>query len=117
MNDSILNSIKKLLGIDNQYEHFDQDIILAINTELNVLNQLGVGPEEGFKIEDSDSKWSDFVGDRKDLEMIKTAVHMRTKLLFDPPQNSFLVDILNKQLAEIEWRIDAQQIAAKKEDE
>lgn len=106
--DSILTSVKKSLGIDSSYTHFDTDIILSINTVLSILSQLGVGPEQGYSITSDIEKWSDFLGARKDLESVKTFVYMKVKLIFDPPSNSFLIDSINKILSELEWRITNQ---------
>ena len=106
--DSILTSIKKLLGIDETYEHFDGDIIIFINSALMSLNQLGIGPSTGFTISGKEDLWSDFIGIRKDLESVKTYVYLKTRLTFDPPQNSFLVEAIKNQLTELEWRLNTQ---------
>lgn len=106
--DSILILIKKLLGIEENYDHFDIDIITAINTAFVTLNQLGIGPEMGFSIYDSSAVWKDFIGERKDLEAIKTFVFLNARLTFDPPQNSFLVDAIKKQIEELTWRLNIQ---------
>ena len=105
---SILNSIKKRLGIMPEYEHFDDDIIMDINTVFTTLNQLGVGPSEGFRIENQDAEWTDFVNDMSKLEFVKTYVYLKVKLLFDPPQSSFVIEAIKSQLSELEWRILAQ---------
>lgn len=104
--DSILTSIKKLLGITEDYEHFDQDVIMHINSALSVLTQLGVGPEAGFSIEDSSTIWSDFVGNTSKLEFIKTYVYLKVRLVFDPPTSSAVIDAINRQISELEWRIN-----------
>ena len=104
--DSILTSIKKLLGITEDYEHFDQDVIMHINSAFSVLTQLGVGPEAGFFIEDSDAIWSDFVSDTSKLEFIKTYIYLKVKLVFDPPTSSAVIDAINRQITELEWRIN-----------
>lgn len=103
--ESILTSIKKLLGITEDYEQFDTDIIIHINSAFSVLTQLGVGPEAGFYIEDSDAVWTDFVNDSR-LEMIKTYVYLKVKLVFDPPTSSGVIDAINRQISELEWRIN-----------
>ena len=105
---SILNSIKKRLGIMPEYEHFDDDIIMDINTVFTTLNQLGVGPSEGFHIENQDAEWTDFANDMSKLEFVKTYVYLKVKLLFDPPQSSFVIEAIKSQLSELEWRILAQ---------
>lgn len=102
--DSILNSIKKLLGITEEYTHFDPDIVLQINSAFSTLNQLGVGPEEGFSIEDASSVWSDFINDNR-LNFAKTFVQIKVKLAFDPPASGTLMDSYNRQLDELTWRL------------
>ena len=104
--DSILTSIKKLLGIAEEYEHFDQDIILHVNSAFSVLTQLGVGPEEGFRIEDASAIWSEFLFDNPRLEFVKTFVHLKVKLGFDPPLSSAAIEAINRQISELEWRIN-----------
>ena len=103
---SILNSVKKRLGISEEYEHFDDDIIMDINSVFAILNQLGVGPSDGFSIENQDAEWSDFLGvNQKKLELVKSYVYLKVKLLFDPPQSSFVLESINRQISEFEWRI------------
>lgn len=103
--ESILTSIKKLIGIDEEYTQFDTDIIIHINSVLMVLTQLGVGPSEGFLISDEYSTWENFIGDKPYLNSVKTYVYLRVKLLFDPPLSSAAMDSLNKLANEFEWRI------------
>ena len=102
--DSILNSVKKKLGIQEDYTHFDEDIIIDINSVFMILNQLGVGPDEPFTIEDEDAYWEDFIESTR-IEAVKSYMYMRVRLMFDPPTSGFLVDSLNKQIAELEWRM------------
>lgn len=104
MEESILVSIKKLLGITEDYPHFDQDIILQINSAFSALNQLGVGPKDGFSIEDSSAVWTDFINDPR-LNFAKTYVQIKVKLAFDPPTSGTLTDSYNRQLDEITWRL------------
>ncbi len=106
--ESILTSVKKLIGIEESYEHFDQDIIIYINSAFANLNQLGVGPTEGFNVESETETWSDFIGERKDLESIKSYVYLKVRLIFDPPQMGYLVDAIKDQIKEIEWRLNVQ---------
>lgn len=101
---SILVSIKKLLGIAEDYPHFDEDIILQINSAFSTLNQLGVGPAEGFSIEDSSAVWSDFITDDR-LNFVKTFVQIKVKLAFDPPTSGVLLDSYRSQLDELTWRL------------
>ena len=106
--DSILTSVKKMLGIAEEYDHFDADLIMHINSVLTILGQLGVGPDEGFFIEDDGAEWTDFVPDMPKLQFIKTYVYQKVKLLFDPPQSASAIEALNRSISELEWRINAQ---------
>jgi hypothetical protein len=106
MEQSILNSTKKILGIGDDDTSFDLDIITHINSAFSILNDLGVGPEEGFVIEDEDTEWDEFLPNEiVRLSKVKTCVFLRTKLLFDPPTSSFLLDSMEKLLQEQEWRL------------
>lgn len=104
MNDSILTSIKKLLGISEEYEHFDEDVITAINSAFTIVYQIGVGPDIPFFISDSSAVWSDF-GDLAEIQAIKSYIHMRTRLWFDTPQTGPLVQSIERNLLELEWRL------------
>lgn len=106
--DSMLTTIKKILGIEPEYTHFDSDIILNINSALMVLTQIGVGPPNGFFITDAGQLWTDFLGDRKDIEAVKMYIGLKTKLSFDPPTSSFVLESIERQLREIEWRLNVQ---------
>lgn len=107
--ESILTSIKKLLGPDEDDTSFDVDITIHINTALFRLNQLGVGPSSGYVVVDKSQTWSDFVGSpRKDLEAIKTYVYLKVKLVFDPPQSATLIDAIKSQIVEYESLINIQ---------
>ena len=106
MDESILTSIKKLLGITENYDYFDQDIIMHINAAFMVLTQLGIGPSEGFLITDDTDTWSGFIDDSTNLGSIQSYVYMKVKLMFDPPQNSFTVDSMTKLVNELEWRLN-----------
>ena len=104
---SILTSIKKLLGISEEYEHFDTDIIIHINTALMALRQMGVGPEKGFVVKDKESKWTDIIPENNLLfEDVKTYVYIKVKLIFDPPLSSSTMEALKQTASEIEWRIN-----------
>lgn len=105
--DSILISVKKLLGIDANYTIFDPDVIIHINTAFAILNQLGVGPEEGFMIEGEDTVWDDYITDYN-FTMVKTFIFLKVRLLFDPPSNSFLLESMNRQLDELTWRLEVE---------
>lgn len=105
--ESILVSIKKLLGITMDYTAFDTDIIIHINSALATLTQLGVGPPEGFSIQDEADEWSDFIPeDSKNLESVKSYVYLKVRLLFDPPTSSATISAMNEMLHEYEWRIN-----------
>ena len=105
--ESILTSIKKLLGIAEDYEHFDQDIVMHINTVLAILTQLGVGPETGFSIADKSTKWNEFISNKLYYEPVKTYVYLKVKLLFDPPQSSIVLEATNRMISELEFRLNA----------
>jgi len=106
MNESILNDIKKLLGLDAEYDVFDQDIIIHINSVFMVLNQLGVGPESGYKITGADNVWSEFTNDDLIFESVKSYIYLKVRMMFDPPQNSSLMQAMQQQISEFEWRLN-----------
>lgn len=106
MSESILNSTKKNLGLDVDYKAFDPDVIMHINTAFATLNQLGIGPEDGFMIEDDEAVWADFLGSDLRLNNVKTYVYLRVRLLFDPPTTSFAIQSMKEQVKEFEWRIN-----------
>ena len=103
--DSILTSIKKLLGIDEICTHFDQELLIHINSVFSILNQLGVGPKEGFSITSNSECWSDFILDNKTIEFVKSYTYLKVKLIFDPPQSSFAIESIKQLTNELEWRI------------
>jgi len=122
--DSILTNVKKIVGIAESDTSFDPDIVMHINTVFSILTQLGIGPTAGFMIEDATPTWDDFLKVRqvkldgadvytdeqlqennKQLMMVKTYVYLRVRLLFDPPQTSFVIEALNKQIEELEVRM------------
>ena len=103
--DSILTSIKKLLGIAEEYEHFDADLIMHINSVFMILTQLGVGPLEGFAIEDSSACWYDFIEDETKLQAVKSYMHLKVKLLFDPPTGA-VMEATKNLVNEFEWRLN-----------
>lgn len=109
MQESILTSIKKLLGITSDYEHFDADIIMHINSVFMVLMQLGIGPADGFSITDDSAVWSDFLSDATWLEMVKSYVYLKVKLIFDPPQSGTVLGSIEKIISEFEWRCQEEQ--------
>ena len=105
--ESILTSIKKLLGIAEEYEHFDADLIMHINSVFLILTQIGVGPSDGFIIADSNATWNDFVpDDNKKMQAVKSYVYLKVKLLFDPPTSSSLLESTKALISEYEWRLN-----------
>ena len=105
MEDSILKSIKKMLGIHESYTEFDTDIIIHINSVFSILTQMGAGPVNGYYISDDGDEWSDFIEDRADVEMIKTYVYLKVKQMFDPPSSSSVSEASKNLINELEWRI------------
>lgn len=103
--ESILTSIKKLLGIEEDYTHFDTDIIMHINSVLSILNQLGVGPSEGYSIKDASSTWDEFITDSTRLDLVKTYVYLKVRLMFDPPSSSSAIESMKQLISELEFRI------------
>lgn len=116
--DSILTSVKKLLGIAEEYTHFDSDIIMHINTVFSSLTQMGVGPAEGFAIVDEYATWDEFTSENTSLAAVKTYMFLKVRLLFDPPQNSSVMSSMERQASELEWRLNLTgETLAKKSDE
>lgn len=106
MTGSILTETKAALSLDDSYTVFDIEIQMYINSAFATLNQLGLGPDGGFEISDKTATWDAFLGDDKRLNPVKTYVYLRTRLLFDPPTTSYLIDALDKQRLELEWRLN-----------
>lgn len=104
--ESILTSIKKLLGIYQDDTSFDPDIIMHINSVFMILRQLGVGPEEGFSIEGEDALWTDFMPNGAMLEGVKSYMYMKVRLLFDPPTTASMFDSMTRLVTEFEWRLN-----------
>lgn len=104
--ESILTSIKKLLGIAEDYTHFDPDIIMHINSVFMTLTQLGVGPAEGFTISDRFAMWRDFIPETQRVEAVKSYMYLKVKLLFDPPLAGSVLESYNNQIREYEWRLN-----------
>ena len=105
--DSILTSIKKLLGITEEYTHFDADLIMHINSVLMALRQMGIGPSNGFSITGPYETWEDFLGNELSmLESVKSYTYYKVRLMFDPPTSSALMEAINRQIGELEWRLN-----------
>nr|DAF90679.1 MAG TPA: hypothetical protein [Siphoviridae sp. ctDS752] len=105
---SILTSIKLLLGITEDYEAFDQQIIAHINSVFMILTQLGVGPPDGFMITSKVDTWNEFISDEKKMQLVKSYMHLKVKMLFDPPSSSAVIDSTNRMINEFEWRLNSQ---------
>jgi hypothetical protein len=105
--ESILTSIKKLLGIAEEDTHFDPDVVMHINTAFTTLTQLGVGPSEGFHIEDETTEWADFISDLTKIQAIKTYIFLKVKVVFDPTSlGSATLAAYERQIQELEWRLN-----------
>ena len=116
INDSVLTSIKKMLGITDEYEHFDEDILTNINMVLFTLNQIGVDSTSGIFIVDKNTTWSDVIPNEVDIGCIRTYVYLKVKLIFDPPLSSSALDAINRTINELEWRINIQVDSGVKND-
>ena len=103
--ESILQTIKKMLGINETDTHFDPDVIVHINTELSGLNLLGVGPPEGFSITDDTSVWDDFISADSKLNLVISYIYTKVKLAFDPPLSSAVIESMTRSADNLEWRI------------
>lgn len=106
MEDSILMTIRKLVCGNANADHFDTDLLVHINTCFSILNQLGVGPENGFVVTDETQSWSSYIADNRVLNMVKTYVTLKIKVVFDPPLTSSVLEAMNKQISELEWRLN-----------
>lgn len=104
--ESILTSIKKLLGMTEEYTHFDHDITMHINSVFKILKRLGVGPAEGFRIEGASTTWDEFIPDGQNLEDVKSYMYMKVKLLFDPPDGSAHMTAMKEAIAEFEFQLN-----------
>lgn len=106
--ESILTSVKKMLGITEEYTHFDADLIMHINSVFMILTQLGVGPSNGFYIEDDSEVWSDFVSPGALMESVKSYMELKVGMIFDPPAASSAMEAKNRLINELEWRLNVQ---------
>lgn len=113
---SILESVKKALGINEDQNEFDPELIMHINTILATLTQIGVGSEDGFAITGKENEWSEFIPDEPKWSQVKTYVYTKVRLIFDPPQSSAAIDAMKKVADELEWRIYTEANKNKKEE-
>lgn len=105
--ESILNSIKQKLGLSpDVITEFDTDVTDAINMAISTLTQLGIGPDTGYAIHSSEDKWEDYIGNDPRLTMVKTYVYLKTRMIFDPPQSSYVMSSFEEQVKELEWRLN-----------
>ena|ERR1044071_852145 len=105
MEESILTSTKKILGLSPEYTAFDVDIITHINSVFDILAQMGIGPANGLVIEDDQSEWSQF-GQGPGMNMVRSYVYLKVRMLFDPPPTSFAINAMEEQIREYEWRLN-----------
>ncbi len=103
---SILTSVKAMMQMPEEYDDFDMELSLHINSAFSTLNQLGVGPEKPFSIEDSTAKWGDFIGDNEKIQSVKSYVYISVKIIFDPPQNSGTMEAFQERKRELEFRLN-----------
>lgn len=106
VNNNILSSVKLSLGITDEYTHFDQQIVMCINTVFSTLYQLGIGSKGGYRITTGDEEWTDLLGDDPRIDFVKDYVVLRVKMIFDPPTSGVLVDALKRDIDELTWRIN-----------
>ena len=106
--DSVLDSVKKMLGVDLVDDSFDMELIIFINDVFSKLNQLAVGPTTTYVIDDRLDKWTDFLLDRADLNMVRTYMYLQVRITFDPPTNPSLLENMMKRIQEYEWRLNVQ---------
>lgn len=106
MDQSILNSTKKILGIDPDYTVFDQDVITHINSAFATLSQLGIGPADGLMIEDDTTEWTDLIGNDLGLNMVKTYVYLKVRMVFDPQSTRYTIAAMTNQITELEFRMN-----------
>lgn len=103
---SILESVKKNLGLAQSDDSFDQDVLMHINSVFSDLNQLGIGPIGGFEIEGPEETWDSYLGGDPNLNSVKSYVYLRVRLLFDPPGTSYLITAMQEQVQKAEWRLN-----------
>lgn len=116
MDNSILSSVKKVLGIMDAYDYYDLDIIMHINTVFSILTQLGVGPKNGFAIHDANDLWTDYLPNSVKLEMVKTYMYAKVRLIFDPPSSSAGISAIENLISELEWRLNVAVDPGEKEE-
>lgn len=108
MSGSILTSVKSMLGIEEEYDVFDTDIIIHINTAISILHQIGLASADGFVITGPTEQWSNLVDNSKNLELVKTLIYLRVRKVFDPPQSQTAMSAIDAQISELEWRLNVE---------
>ena len=106
MIESILQSVKEMIGVPGSVDSFDTELIIIINSIFSALEQIGVGPDNGFSIEDDTTLWNEYLDDSALLGFVKPYISLKTKLMFDPPTSTAIADAMNRQISEFEWRIN-----------
>lgn len=106
VDNTILSSVKEALGIPKSVEVFDGTLLMHINSVVFILRELGVGPNDTFNVS-AETAWTDYLEDSPELELVKSDMYLRVRLLFDPPATSFVLDSIKKQIEEFEWRLNA----------
>lgn len=109
MNDSILNTIKTMIGLNPDDTEFNTDILVLINSALMVLRQIGIGPQNGFSVSDSTQTWSEFIEDIRYYESVKSYIYLKVRLMFDPPATSYVSEQMKTEIQEIEWRLKVEK--------
>lgn len=109
MEASILKSTKKAIGLGADYTVFDEDVIMHINSVFSTLTQLGIGPAEGFAIEDATAEWDSYLQSDPRYNSVKSYMYLKVRLLFDPPATSFAIAAMEKQIEQYEWRLNVQK--------
>lgn len=117
MDESVLNTIKILVGIEPSDDAFDTNIIVLINSAIMTLRQIGIGPPNGFSITDSSTVWSDYISDIKLYEAVKEYIHLKVAIVFDPPTSSYVMEAMKDQIKELEWRLQNEKEEFEKERE
>jgi hypothetical protein len=108
LDESIFNTIKKMLGLEDDYTPFDADVLVLINSAIMSLMQLGVGPKKGFVVRDYNDTWSDFLTNDVNLEATKNYIYLKVRITFDPPTSSAVLESYKQQIQELEWRLNVQ---------
>ena len=113
--DSILETIKNLIGITSECTDFDANIMVHINSAIMRLRQLGIGPQRGFSVRDASTTWNEYIDDIDLYEAVKDYIHLKVKIVFDPPTSSYVLEAMNKKIKELEWVLQTEKEEIEKE--